>query len=209
MTSMTGGRGAAGNKIPKGYTTGRLQQYTPEQMQLFQQMFSHTSPGSQLSRQAAGDQEAFAPQEALAQRDFQNFQGQLASRFSGADQGSGANFSGLMSARRGSGFQNAATQGAQDFALQLAGQRQQLQRQAFGDLMGLSNTLLGQRPYEQFLVKKQQKPSFWGQLFGAAAPAAGALIGGLSTMSPAGAALGGQIGSAVGQGFNQFRGTEY
>lgn len=201
MTSMTGSRGPAGNKIPKGYKTGRLQQYTPEQMGLFQQMFAHTAPGSQLSKMASGDQESFAPQEALAQRDFQNFQGQLGSRFSELAPGA-------MSARRGSGFQNAATQGSQDFALQLSAQRQQLQRQALADLMGISGSLLEQRPYEQFLVKKQQKPSFGSRLFGAAAPIAGAALGG-AFGGPGGAMLGGQIGSQIGSGFNQWRNTEY
>lgn len=189
MTSMSGSRGAAGNKIPKGYAAGRLQQFTPEQMGLFQQLFSHTGPGSQLSRQAGGDLSSFAPQEELAQRDFQNFSGDLASRFSGLG----------MGARRGSGFQNLATQGAQDFALQLSGQRQQLQRQALMDLMGLSSTLLDQRPYENFLVKKQQKPSFGRQLLGAGLPIAGAIAG--SFGGPAGAALGGQLGSTFASGF--------
>lgn len=198
MTSMTGGRGPAGNKIPKGFSTGRLQQYTPEQMGLFQQMFSHTAPGSQLSRQAAGDTSAFAPQEELAMRDFQNFQGQLGSRFSELAPGA-------MSARRGSGFQNAATQGSQDFALQLAAQRQQLQRQALADLMGISGSLLEQRPYEQFLIKKQPKQSFLSRLMGIGAPIAGAALGG-AFGGPGGAMLGGQIGSAVGAGF---RPTEY
>ena len=168
-------RGPAGNSIPKGYKAGQLQQFTPDQLNLFQQLFSHVSPGSQLSQLAGGSEEAFAPQEQLAQRGFQEFQGQLGSRFSAGGGGPGA-----MSARRSSGFQNAGTQGAQDFALQLKAQRQDLQRQALLDLFGLSESLLGQRPYEQFLVQKQQKkPSFLSQLFGGASAGAGQ-IGGLA-----------------------------
>lgn len=164
-SSMSGGMGATGSKIPKGYAAGKLQQFSPEQMGLFKQLFGYTSPEGQLAKQAGGDLSGFAPQEALAQRQFQEFQGQNASRFSGLGMGS----------RRGSGFQNSQTQGAQDFALQLASQRQGLQRQALMDLMGISQSLLGQRPQEQFLVKKDLP--FWQQ---AALGAAGGLGQGLS-----------------------------
>lgn len=195
MSSLTGGIGE-GSRIPKGYKAGRLQQFTPEQIGLFQQLLGMTSPSGQLAQRAQGNLSGFEPQEELAQRDFQNFQGQNASRFSGMG----------MGARRGSGFQNAQTQGAQDLALQLAGQRQNLQRQALQDLMGISNTLLGSQPYQNFLTQKApKKPSFWSQLFGAAAPVVGAGIGGVFG-GPAGAMVGGQLGSALGSGF---RSTEY
>ena len=46
--------------------------------------------------------------------------------------------------------------------------------------MGLSNSILGQRPYEQFLTKQEQP--FWKQLalgaVGGASNAAGSLFGG-------------------------------
>ena len=116
--------GAAGNVIPKGYKTGQLQQFTPEQMQLFKQNFAFTDPSSQLFQRAMGNDAGFAPYEQQAQRDFQNFQGQSASRFSGLG----------MGARHGSGFQNLQTQGAQDFASSLAMQREGLKRQALMDL---------------------------------------------------------------------------
>ncbi len=193
-TSLSGGRGASGNKIPPGYRSGRIQQQDADQQSLYKRLFGFTQPGSQLYQQAQGDQEAFAPQEALAQRDFQNFQGQLGSRF--AELAPGA-----MSARRGSGFANAATQGSQDFALQLAGQRQQLQRQAFGDLMGLSSTLLQQRPTDQFLVKKEMP--FWKQL------ALGAVGGGSNAIS---GLLGGLFGGGQRnqqQQQNQFQQTQF
>ena len=144
--------GAAGNIIPKGYKSGQLQQFTPEQQNLFKQLFQFTDPSGQLSQRAMGSEEGFAPFEERARRDFQEQIGGLASRFSGMG----------MGARRGSGFQNLATQGAQDFATSLAERREGLKRQAMMDLFGLSNSLLGQRPYEQFLVPKQ-KP-FWQEL---------------------------------------------
>lgn len=143
--------GAAGNIIPKGYKTGQLQQFTPEQMNLFKQSFAFADPSSQLYKQAMGSEEGFAPMEQRAMRDFQQFQGGLASRFSGLGLGG----------RHGSGFQNLATQGAQDFASSLAEKRQGLQRQALMDLMGISQNLLGQRPYEQFMIEKTHKPKWW------------------------------------------------
>lgn len=165
MTSMLGNsvmQGASGmsagshltggNKIPRGYTQGQLGQFTPEQMQLFQRLFGQVEPNSFLSRLAGGDESTFQQLEAPAMRQFQGLQGQLASRFSGMGLGG----------RRSSGFQNASNQAVSDFAEQLQSQRLNLQRQAIQDLMGISNNLLSQRPYEQFFVKKQMP--FWKQL---------------------------------------------
>lgn len=193
MSSMYGATGAgAGNKVPSGYKVGRLQQFTPEQMQLFQSMFGHVGPGSYLSRLASGSPEMFEEMEAPAMRQFAGLQGQLASRFSG---GGGA---GSLGSRRSSGFQNTATQAGSEFAQDLQSRRQQLQRQAIMDLMGLSSNLLGERPYEQFLTEK--KKSFWQQMLGGALPIGGALIGG-TIGGPAGASIGGQAGAAAGQAF--------
>ena len=161
MTSMMGATGykqgaglTGGNKVPKGYQQGQLQQFTPEQMQLFQQMFGQLGPDSFLGKLAGGDQSQFDQLEAPALRQFQGLQGQLSSRFSGM--GSGA--------RKSSGFQNTMNQASSDFAQQLQSQRMGLQNQAIKDLMGMGNQLLGQRPYEQFLTPKQ-KP-WWKELLG-------------------------------------------
>lgn len=150
--SPTGSRGPSGNIIPKGYKAGQLQQFTPEQMNLFQNLFSQVSPNSNLSQLAAGSEEAFRPMEERAMKDFQKFSGLLGSRFAGSGMG------GIHSGA----FQRQATQGAQDFASMLKEQRQGLQRQALMDLMGISGSLLGQHPYEQFLVPK--KKPFWQEL---------------------------------------------
>lgn len=174
MSSLYGGQGMAspsgriGNKIPSGYKQGQLQQFTPEQMSLFQQMFGHVSPNSFTSKLASGDQSSFEEMEAPALRQFNELQGGLSSRFSGM--GSGA--------RRSSGFQNTVNQASSDFAQNLSSKRQELQRQALQDLMGLSGQLLGQRPYEQFLIKKQQKKPFWQQLLGMASPIGGDIASG-------------------------------
>lgn len=135
-----------GNVIPKGYKAGQLQQFTPDQMRLFSQLFSHAGPDSYLSRLAGGDESQFEQMEAPAWRLFNQSQGQLASRFSGMGLG----------ARGGSGFANSSNQYASDFAQDLASKRQELQRQAIMDLMGISNSLFGQRPYEKFLTEKPE-----------------------------------------------------
>lgn len=195
MTSMYGSMGASpsgrvGNKIPSGYKLGQIQQFDPKQMQLYNQQFANVGPQSYLSRLAGGDQELFNQIEAPAMRQFNELQGGLASRFSGMG----------MGGRRSSGFQNLASQASSDFASQLQANRQNLQRQALMDLMNLSGSLLNQRPYEQFLVQKQRRPSTAQILIGAgltgAGTAAGAYFGG-----PAGAQLGAQLGSAAGNAF--------
>jgi hypothetical protein len=160
-----GSRMTGGDKIPKGYKMGQIQNFTPEQMQLFQQMFGHVGPDSYLSKLARGDQGMFEQLEAPAMRQFQGLQGQLGSRFSGMG----------MGARRSSGFQNTANQAAGDFAQQLQAQRMGLQRQALMDLSGLSSELLSQRPYEKFLTPKQ-KP-WWQEFLGGLAPGIGQAAG--------------------------------
>jgi hypothetical protein len=162
---MTGAK----DMIPKGYRLGQLQQFTPEQMNLFQGLFSHLQPDSYLSRLAGGDQGMFDEVEAPALRQFGALQGNIASRFSGRGTGS----------RRSSGFYNTMNQAASDFAQQLQSQRMGLQRQAIEDLFGLSQSLLGQRPTERFLTEKQMP--FWKSLLGGLIPGVGQGIGSYAT----------------------------
>lgn len=185
-----GNRMTGGDVIPKGYKAGQMQQFTPEQMQLFQQMFGQVGQGSFLSKLAGGDQGAFEQLEAPAMKQFQELQGQTASRFSGAG----------MGARRSSGFQNAMGQQTMDFAQQLQSQRLGLQSQALQDLKGISGDLLNQQPYERFMIKKQQKEPMWKSLVQGGLTAAGAVAGGIYG-GPMGAAAGGQLGSTLGSGF--------
>jgi len=187
MSSLYGSMGS-GNKIPKGYQMGSMQNFSPEQMNLFRSLFSQVGPDSYLSKLAGGDEDIFNQIEAPAMRQFSSLQGNLASRFSGM--GSGA--------RRSSGFQNTANQAASDFAQDLQSRRQGLQQQALRDLMSMSGELLGQKPYENFLYEKEQP--FWQKILGGALPLAGAGLGGLFG-GPAGAKIGGSIGSAAGNAF--------
>jgi hypothetical protein len=200
MNSMYGGKGAAGGRsrgnaagdiIPEGYSKGQLQTFTPEQMELHKQSFAQVSPDSYTSRLAGGDQSLFQEMEAPAMRQFQEMQGENASRFSGFG----------MGARKGSGFQNYQNQATSDFAMNLQSKRQELRRQAIQDLMGMSHELLGQRPYERSLVEdKEEKSNLsgWAGLAGAGIGAAGGFFasGGNPIIAMKGAALGHSIGSS-------------
>ena len=115
--------GKMGNIKPKGYSFGQIQQFDPQQQQLYSQLFSHLGPESYLSRLAGGDQSQFAEMEEPALRQFNELQGGLASRFSGMG----------MGARKSSGFQNTSTAAASNFAQDLQSRRQELQRQAISD----------------------------------------------------------------------------
>lgn len=192
MYGSQGMRGPTGESSGKigGYNVGRLQNFTPEQQQLFSSLFSHVSPGSYLSRLAGGDEAAFAEQEAPALRQFGQLQGNIASRFSGMGAG----------ARRSSGFGHSINQAASGFAQDLQSRRQALQRQALMDLLGISGELLGQRPEEKFLMRPNQRQSFAQQILGGALPVAGAALGRFFGGLP-GAQLGGSLGSSASQAF--------
>lgn len=170
----------AGEKLPHGYSMGQVQQFDPQQMALYNQMFQHASPESFTSRLASGDQSMFEQMEAPAMRQFAGMQGNLASRFSGMG----------MGARKSSGFQNAMGAQASNFAQDLQAQRMGYQRQALQDLRGMSQELLGQRPYDRFAYKQSPKERFnWAGLAGGVA---GGLVGG-----PAGAMAGYSLGSSA------------
>lgn len=182
-----------------GYKQLLQEQFTPEQMQLFKQMFSQVGPQSYLSRLASGDQQLFKDIEAPALGQFGALQGSTANRFSGI---------GTRGARRSSGFQNYMGQEATNLAERLQAQRQGLQRQALSDLMGISQQLLGQRPYETHYIAPEEEPvPLWRNLVGGGLPIAGGIAGGLigsaypGVGTLAGAKLGGTLGAAAGKAF--------
>lgn len=170
-----------------GRNVEQYQRYTPEQMKLFQQQFGLLGPDSYLYRLAQGDPELMKEMETGALRQFSGQMGNLASRFSGAGTGG----------RHSSGFKLSAGMEARQLQEQLANQRGQMQQQAIRDLMGLSNQILGQDPYETFLIEPEQKSSWWQKAVGGLAPAAGTAIGAYFG-NPA---LGNQLGSAFGSAF--------
>lgn len=154
MSSMQGTRGM--RNATGGHKVGQMQNFTPEQMQLFQRMFSQLGPDSFLSKLAGGDEETFNQMEAPALRQFSGIQGNLASRFSGMG----------MGARRSSGFKNTMNAAGSDFAQDLQSKRMGLQNQAIKDLHGMSTDLLNQRPFKNFLIEPNKKKSFLEQIFG-------------------------------------------
>lgn len=181
--------GGPGDVIPKGHRKGQIQQFTPEQMSLFQQLFSQLGPDSFLSKLSGGDQATFDQMEAPALRQFSGLQGNIASRFSGM---------GGLGNRKSSGFQNEINSAASNFAQELAARRGDLQRQATNDLFTMSQSLLGQRPQEQFLMKKGEKqPSGWGGIGGAALGG----LGGFALGGPSGGLTGARLGYNVGSAF--------
>jgi len=164
--SSQNGIGGMAYKAPKGYSRGFMQQFTPQQMQLFSQLFSQVGGDSFLGKIAGGDEQAFEQMEAPAWRDLSRAQGQAASRFSGMG----------MGAQKSSAFRNSMGQMSSNFAQDLQSKRMQYRQQAINDLMGLSNSLLGQRPYEQFMAEKPAS-GLYG-FASAAAPIAGAFTRG-------------------------------
>jgi hypothetical protein len=183
---------AGGNKIPKGYDLGQLQQFTPEQLEMFKSLFPFLSEDSDLARLAGGDEEAFQEMEAPAYRDFNSLISGIANRF-GTPSGGGQ---AQLGARKGSGFQNTLTAAGSNFAQDLQSRRQDLKRQALNDLMGYSNTLLQQRPTEKFLAPKPQKQGQTDWMSPVIRGGTGALVGGLT---------GGWGGAAAGAANGVFR----
>lgn len=190
------GGGGYNDKVPKGYKVSQLQNFTPEQMELFGQGLNNVGPNSYLSRLAGGDQSLFGEVEAPALKQFSQLQGGLASRFSGIGSGS----------RKSSGFQNQATSASQNFAQQLQANRMGLQRQAQQDLHGMTRDLLNMRPYDRQLYEKPQKQGFdWGGLAGAGIGGVGGFFAGGPMGAITGASLGYGIGSGKGGGGGSFQ----
>ena len=154
------------SKLPRGFRGGFQQQFTPEQMQLFSQLFGHVGPESYLSKLAGGDEGMFQDIEAPAWRNLQQAYGQLGSRYSSMGQG----------AQKSSGFRNENTALASNFAQDLASKRQMMQQGAIRDLLGLSQQLLGQRPYDQFVTQKA--PSGLEKFLNIVSPTASSFAGG-------------------------------
>ena len=203
MSSMSG----ASSKSLKG--SGYQQISVPRMGQQGQDVWQQLYKGSQggigsslqgLSDIAGGDQSKFTALEAPAQRQLQELQGGISSRFSGM--GSGA--------RHSSGHQNTQSGAAVDLAERLQGQRLGLQQNAWKQLLGIHSDLMANPTHESFLMK--DKEPAWQKWAGASLPwlggAAGAGLGGFFG-GPAGALAGAKIGSQIGgYGSKGFFGSE-
>ena len=143
-----------GAMIPKasisGYKQRSVPQFTGDQMKLFQMLLGNLMGGGGLSggmdflsKLASGGEGAFKDIEEPAFRQLQGQLGQIGNRF--ADIG----------ALGSSGFQQMASGATADLASRLQSERLGLQQGAIERLLGLSQNLLGQRPYDTFLEKKR------------------------------------------------------
>lgn len=182
----------------KGYDLVQTPNMDQSSMDLRNQISQGIQPGlntgiSRLSQQASGDEGYFKGLEGRAFEDFQRGLGQIGSRYAGVGQGA-------MSARNSSAFQNETTGAAGDLASKLSEQRLMLQQSALDDLIGLSDMIFKNQPYEFSLMEKQKKKKWWEKAIGGAAPVAGAIGGGIFG-GPAGAALGAGLGSSFGSAF--------
>lgn len=197
MSSLSGGKGySGGDIIPKGYNVAQLQNYDPQQQELYQRNFQQVAPDSYTARLAGGDQSLFTEIEDPAMRQFAALQGNTASRFSGGGGGRGA-----MSSRRSSGFQNTMNQATSDFAGQLQSQRMSLRNQAIKDLMSMSHQMLNENPTERYLAEKpEKKKSFLENLMKGGSGLAGGAIGGYFG-GPAGAKVGFDLGNSFSEAF--------
>lgn len=144
--------GATGSNIPNsniaGYRLKQTPNFTPDQMRLFQKLLGGVQGGlggglDYLGKLAGGDEEAFRDMEKPAYSAFQGQLGQIGSRFGG------------VGALGSSAFQNATSGAAKDFAEDLGARRHGIQQNALDKLLGLSERLLGQRPFEQFQQKER------------------------------------------------------
>jgi hypothetical protein len=162
---------------PTGGTSGlkktgyrSVQNFSPEQTQLFRELFGQLGPESFMGRLSRGDQGTFEEMERPAFRQFSGLQGNLASRFSGMGTGG---------ARRSSGFQNTMNSATSQFAQDLQGNRMNLQRQAWKDLQEMSQSLLQQRPFSYL---QKQKP-FWQEMLAGLSSGIGQGIGSLPALA--------------------------
>ena len=149
MSAPTGAMQSPGNI--SGYKQRSMSNFTPEMMNLFQMLLGGAGQGlggkggglEWLSKLASGDQSMFSQLEAPAIRQFQGQLGQIGSQF------------GDIGAIGSSAFQNATSGAAADFSERLQSQRVGLQQGAIDRLLGLSQNLMQQRPFDNFLEKKK------------------------------------------------------
>jgi hypothetical protein len=168
-------RQSSGLSSPKleGYHTGVMENFTPEQMQLFQRMFGQAGPDSFLGKLAGGDSQTFEEMEAPAMKQFSQLLGGLSSRAGGLGGGVGSG-GGWSSAA-----QNKGTSAAADFAQQLQANRLNLQNQATQQLFNMGQTLLGQKPFERYM--QEERMPFWQQMLLGLAGGTGDIIKGIGS----------------------------
>lgn len=179
--SLYGATGSNRSLKKSGYTGIQTPTMTPEQQQLLSGLIGGSREGTQAglknlnSLASGGTPEFWEQQELPAKRDFGQLLGGISSRFSGM--GSGA--------KKSSGYQNVVGGAASSLSQDLAARRGEYTQQAIRDLLGLSESLLGQRSFEtSFLTNRQKTPSAWQQIISSLG---GGIGSGLSTGATLGA----------------------
>lgn len=165
-------------KAPSGYEIANVQQYTPETLNLYNKLLSSVSGSylpsgiGKLGKLAAGDEAAFSQVEKPYYSALQKALGQSAGRFS--QYGTGA-------------FQQAQAGAGQSLRENLAAQRQQISMNALQSLLGLSQSIFSNQPYENVLVPEKERSSWLPVIAGA--------LTGAGIRGPAGAYTGATVGA--------------
>lgn len=164
--------GAAGQMGISGYKLRSTPNFTRGQSQLHNILTSGALGSGQnsglsmglqhLQGLAGGDEESFDQMEAPSYAAFDKLLGTLGSRFS------------EFGARDSSAFQNAVSGAGGQLAQNLGSQRHDVMQSALDKLLGLSNSVLGQKPYENSY--QQNSKVDWGALIGQLAPTLLALL---------------------------------
>ena len=150
--------GPTGSAPPKtkisGYKQHNVQKFTPELMNLFNSMVGGVTPGAQagtdwLSKLAGGDQSAFEEMEKPAYNAFEKQLGSIGNRYS------------HLGALDSNYFENATAGAGRELQENLASKRSDMRQKAIDTLLGQSNSLLGQNPYETFMTEKKKG---WGDM---------------------------------------------
>lgn len=161
--SYSGSSGSApGSQSISGHELKSIPNFTPQMMELFQSLLGGVGGGANsglqtLSGLASGNESSFAQQEAPAYSAFNKTLGQIGSKFS------------QFGAQDSSAFQNAVSGAGGDLAQQLQANRSQISQNAIDKLLGYSTSLLGQKPYENFLQQEDQGFDF-GKILGKVLP---------------------------------------
>jgi len=150
MTFYPGPTGSAPPKTKiSGYKQHNIQKFTPEQLQLFQQLSGTVTPGATsgtdwLSKLASGDTSAFEEMEKPAYNAFEKQVGALGNRFS------------HLGALDSNYFENAISGAGRELQENLASNRMNIRQNAINSLLNQSNTLLGQSPFESIFTEKKK-----------------------------------------------------
>jgi hypothetical protein len=173
--------------VPSGKTLSQLPNFTGGQMDIFNSLQSQAQRAQgglgkgvdYLSGLAGGDDSAFAEMEKPYYSQLQKALGKVGSRFAGTN------------SLNSSAFQNAASGEAGSLAEILGSRRNDIRQQSIRDLLGISNSVLQQQPYSNYMQDEDQGFD-WGSLLGTVG---GSALG--SFFGPLGSTLGSGIGEAT------------